>query len=252
MVGRVDEGRARIAEALRRAERLAHVPSEVLALFFKMLMTRGYDDHEETKLVSGRCLDLSIANGFPYYVPAAMIVSGSTQAAVGDAAAGLESIEQGMALMDFAGARLGRPLYLAYRAMACEATGDVDAGLRHVEDGLACAEQTGERAGVPELLCARGDLHAQLGDGEAAEESFRRAVDVAKETQASRKRLAIDRPSLATVDLTRRRRIRPSRPPPAPSADAARDRTPTRQRGERAPGDGRLSAPPAESGESGL
>lgn len=113
----------------------------------------------EATSVAGECMQLCLENGFPYYIPAAMIISGSIEVRRGNAPAGIDSIEQGVALFRGVGAELAVPHYLALLGEARGETGNIDDGLQSVREGLTMVERTGEVFGEPELCLAEGHLH---------------------------------------------------------------------------------------------
>lgn len=183
-VGRIDEARERSEQADSLARELDHVPSLALAHFYSMLVYHGLGEWDAAARVAAECLQLSLENGFPYYIPAAMIISGSTRVRQGDAAAGLDSIEQGVALFRGVGAELGVPHYLALLGEARGEAGDIGGGLACVQEGLEMVERTGEVSGEAELYFAEGHLRSLRHDGDAAEReriemSFRNGVDSA-------------------------------------------------------------------------
>ena len=187
--GRLDEARRRFEQARERAREIGHAPSELLALYYTMIVNLGIDEYDEAHRASAHCLELSMTCGFPFYIPPAMIVSGATQVRRGQPTEGLTAIEQAVALLDGAGARLGKPLFLSLWAGASGAAGDLAGGLQRVREGLHLSKETGERPGEPELHCAHGDLLLAAGETQEAEHleaeaCYQRGVDAAREMRA--------------------------------------------------------------------
>lgn len=191
-VGRIDDARRRSEEAAALARDLDHVPSLALAHFYSMLVYHGLGEWDTAAGIAAECLELSLENGLPYYIPASMIISGSTLVRKGDAAAGLDSIEQGVALFRGVGAELGVPHYLALLGEARGETGDIDGGLACVREGLEMVERTREVSGEAELYFAEGHVlslrhgTARADDeaGAAIETSFQKGVDSAARWRA--------------------------------------------------------------------
>lgn len=180
-VGRIDDARSRSTQATSLARDLDHVPSVALAHFYSMVVYHGLGESDEASRIAAECLQLSMENGFPYYIPAAMIISGSTEVRRGNASAGLDSIEQGVALFRGVGARLGVPHYLALLGEARGEAGDVNGGLDCVREGLEMVEQTGEVSGEAELYFAEGHLRALHDEPEEdLATSFRNGVESAR------------------------------------------------------------------------
>jgi predicted ATPase len=92
------------------------------------------------------------------------------------------------------------PHYLALLANACEIAGQVEEALTLLDDALRIVERTGERWFAAELNRHKGQLLSQQGQSEAAEELYRKALNIAQEQEAKMWELR------ATVSLARLRR----------------------------------------------
>lgn len=156
--GRLEEAQEAAAAARARARKLGHIPSIILADFYTMMFHSGCRDLDATEAAATACLELSMAHGFPFYIPITFVISGSTKARQGNPEEGIPLLEQGIALLDSVGARLGLPLYLALRAEARGLAGDFDAGLADVAHGFEVAHETEEYPGRVELHYVKGKL----------------------------------------------------------------------------------------------
>lgn len=129
----------------------------------------------------------SVREGFPYYVARAMVLRGWALAEQGQTETGMADIRQGLAGFDTMGARLWVPCCLGLQAEACGRAGDLDQALRLVSEALETAGRTGERQYEAELHRLRGEFLQQqsLSNRAAAEESFHRAIVVARHQGAA-------------------------------------------------------------------
>jgi tetratricopeptide (TPR) repeat protein len=107
---------------------------------------------------------------------------GAALAAMGRVTEGIEQLEHSLAVQQSIGSGLVRTAFLALLAEMLASAGRVEDGLRAVDEGFAYAEASLEGGYLAELHRARGELLA--GDSGAAEESLRRAREVAGEQRA--------------------------------------------------------------------
>jgi tetratricopeptide (TPR) repeat protein len=185
--GSLDEARRWSREAAALAGRHGHVPSEVLSWFYAMMLYQLLQDVDEAEAAAASCLALSNEHGFPFYIPAALVVSGWALARRGRAQEGAQQAAGGVALLKAAGAANGQPLWHSILAEAHTAAGNIEPALEAVAEGLAIVEATGEIASESalhwvegDLVLARGAETEGLGLEERAERCFRRGIDVAR------------------------------------------------------------------------
>jgi predicted ATPase len=127
--------------------------------------------------------------GLPFYQPLATIWRGWAVAALGDTAAGLVAIHEGLAAARATGMEILRPQILAMLAEIQGAAGQVEEGLAATAEGLALARSRGERGFASELYRLRGELSmAQAGRDPAwraeAVSCFEQAVAIARRQAA--------------------------------------------------------------------
>jgi len=76
------------------------------------------------------------------------------------------------------------PHHITRLAAACELTGQIDEALALSDEALQLVERTGERWFEAELHRHKGQLLLRQGHAEAAEELYRKALNIAEEQEA--------------------------------------------------------------------
>ena len=111
---------------------------------------------------------------------------GCALAEQGNEAEGLNEMHRGLAAYRASGARLGLPDQLARFAEVYSRTGQIQEGLNSLTEALALIEKTGARRCLAELQRLKGVLTLQSSGGleHEAEDSFRRAISIARGQQA--------------------------------------------------------------------
>jgi hypothetical protein len=124
-------------------------------------------------------------HGFPFWRGAALGLRGRGLAGLGRHAEGLELLRSALEMTRAASSGAPTTYFLRNIAEAHRAIGDVDGALAAIAEGLATRERDGERSGEPEFHRMRAEiLAADPSAGSAAEESFRCALEVAREQGA--------------------------------------------------------------------
>jgi DNA-binding SARP family transcriptional activator/predicted ATPase len=183
------------------AAALAHPFSRAIALAYDIMLHQFLGDADAVAGSAGVLLDLSRKHGFPYYAAWGTILEGWALAERGDAARGLMQMREGLAAMRVTGAEARRPYYLSLLAEQCLKTGEGADGRALLEEALTFAEATGAHFKTAELHRLLGELQLTRAtngrDERGAEDSFRRALDVARRQEARLLELQ------ATVSLSR-------------------------------------------------
>ena len=109
---------------------------------------------------------------------------GAALAALGRTTEGIDQLKDSLAVQQAIGSGLVRTAFLALLAEMLAVVGRVDEGFRAVDEGFVHAETTLEGGYLAELHRTRGDLLVASGNLSGAEDSFRRAIEVAREQQA--------------------------------------------------------------------
>ena len=169
--------------ALRSAEEAGHPQTLCYALAMAAMM-HGILALEEQELetVVERLWAIIEERGFWHMAGQASCARGWVQAQRGDTEAALAAMREGLDSMESAGCRLMYPFILALMASLYGRRAEVREGLKVVRLGLKTVEETGEKWIEPELHRIEGLLLAQdaRGDPNEAEESFKRAVEIAQ------------------------------------------------------------------------
>jgi tetratricopeptide (TPR) repeat protein len=87
------------------------------------------------------------------------------------------------------------PYHIALLAAACEIAGQVEEALTLLDEALQTIERTGERWFAAEIYRQKGQLLHRQGHSEAAEELYRKALNIAREQQAKLWELRVARAS---------------------------------------------------------
>src|SRR5207248_3633694 len=93
-----------------------------------------------------------------------IIELGWAEAELGNAQAGIEQIQRGLALHESMGSKLRSPYFLGLLADQLGKGGRIDEGLATVAKAIALAEHTGERYSLAELYRIKGELLMQASE----------------------------------------------------------------------------------------
>ncbi len=130
-------------------------------------------------------LEQAERHALPTFHGVAVCAKGRVLFMRGHPAAGVAALRTGLAQFEATGYRSFQTPVRGYFAEALTAAGNVDEGLAEVEAALRFAEQTDYMHYIPQLLCVHGRLIAlRQPDDTAAEQIFRRAIDLARGQQA--------------------------------------------------------------------
>jgi tetratricopeptide (TPR) repeat protein len=180
-LGYADQSLKRLREALALARSIKQPMTLVFALIIaeNIHLLRG--ELEEAVAVGDEaialCREYSLAQEMEWarcYQGLAFAHLGRTEEAVAQLADSLASMERMKA-------GLQRATYLGLLAEALLKDGRYDDGLRAIDDAFAASEKTLERCDVAELHRVRGELLTRVDKVGEAEQSFRAALDVARE-----------------------------------------------------------------------
>ena len=93
-------------------------------------------------------------------------------------------MRRGLAAYRATGAEAFVPYQIALLAKACEIAGQIEEAADLLDDALQIIERTGERWLEAELHRHKGQLLLRQGRSEAAEELYRKALEIAKQQKA--------------------------------------------------------------------
>jgi class 3 adenylate cyclase/predicted ATPase len=184
LLGHIDQGRARVDEALSEARGLDHpftvafVLSKVCAVEAAAGLPHDAGRHAE-ELVA-----LSNEHGFPLWLGLGLLQHGRSLTALGQAQDGLAVLARGLSVLRAAGAVVHTPRALCFLAEAHAKVGHVQEGQNCLVEAAQLIETTQERSGEVELHRLRGDMMNARGDQAAAEQNYHRALAVADRQSA--------------------------------------------------------------------
>ncbi len=172
--------------ALQLAEEVDHPFSSCYGLFCAAWLYYLRGEFHLVDQQAQACLNLSTAQGFPYWSAWASILGGAAEAARGLNQSALEKIGQGIAIHRMVGAGLGEPFYHIVLANALVQAGQIEKALDTVEQAIEVVERTGERCFAAELGRMKGELRLALNgqDDPVAEAEFLAARELAREQGA--------------------------------------------------------------------
>jgi adenylate cyclase len=185
-LGYPDQARERIRESLSLARRLGHPFTLAWALSFAAVISQHRRELDACAVQADEVLALSNDHGFALWQAAGTIIRGCCAAAQPTGlATGIEQMIEGLAAWQATGAEAFRSYYLSLLADGLRRAGDIDLGLTVIEEAQGAITRSGERWWEADLLRIRGELietreRAGPAGSESSEESFARAIDLAR------------------------------------------------------------------------
>lgn len=215
LMGEADSSRRVLEQAERLAEQGGHSGTRGLALWFRSSLAQLDDDFATTRRCADRLHALADEADMPIWRQIAAVVRALASLMEGDPSAlevGLQSMgetEGGSSVM------IARAYLLGQLALAYGRRGEAAHGIALVDMALARIAMNAARVSEADLLRIRGELLEADGHGEQAEETYRRAIDVARAQGArafelraatARLRLLQARAKVATAEIKSARR----------------------------------------------
>ena len=135
---------------------------------------------------AGVALALCQEHGFPFYIPASMIVQGWARVEKGEVEEGITQMRDGFTVWEGAGSEFLRPYYLMLLAEAYRKTGNAEEGLLVVAEALTCVQRTQGRQHEAELYRLKGELLLQQSRDNHLEAGtcFHKAIEIAQKQEA--------------------------------------------------------------------
>ncbi len=172
-------------DAVERARASGCLNTIALALWQRLafdMMRRVCDDHVVS---NGEALcDIAVKYDLRQWRTFGAFVRGWTRCRLGDPADGIESMRRGIELCREQGIRNFSPLLSILLAEALIKADDAALALAAIDDAIAEIESTGCRWSEAEAHRVRGDILLKQRAPDAAETSFRRALEIAQAQQA--------------------------------------------------------------------
>jgi class 3 adenylate cyclase/predicted ATPase len=169
---------------LARARALAHPPSLAVNLAVSARLLSLVGDNAVLDERVNQLIAVTTEQGFPYWGAQGAIYRGWVKVNNGDLTEGISLLRSGSAAYRATGAEAWTPHYLALLARACEFGGQIEEAFSLLDDALRVVERTGERWFSAELYRHKGQLVLQQGHSEAAEGSYRTALNIAQQQGA--------------------------------------------------------------------
>jgi len=178
-LGRIDQGRSRISQALSAARQLGHVNSLAYVLVFVCLIEWLTSSPQDLKRHGEDLMALSEEHGLQW-LGWGMAYCGASMTTLGQAQKGHDLITKALSTIRGMGYILGTPLVLCFLGEAHSKLGRPLDGLDCLAEAAQIIEMTDERYDEAELHRLRGDLLNATSDRAAAEENYHRALTVAR------------------------------------------------------------------------
>jgi predicted ATPase len=186
-LGYVDQAAAVAAEAMNRAEALAHP----FTLAYTICHARGMMDvfrrcPEDMQSYANIVISICTEHDFPFWTAGGRILEGWAIACQGKRDEGIQKLDEGLTAWRKTGARLWLPIFLTLKAEAHAKVGRSDTALKVIEEALAISDDTGERWAVAEVLRIKAGVLCASGRASTneVEKLLVRSLEIAEHQQA--------------------------------------------------------------------
>jgi predicted ATPase len=183
-LGYLDQGRARLNEALEDARRRGHAYTLAFVLSYVAWTESAIRLPHEAQRHADEALALSTVQSFPILVAQGIVFRGWVLTSLGQAQEGLALLTQGLSMYRATDAVIFTPSMLTRVAEAYARLGQPVEGLNCLAEAAQIIESTNERIWEADVYRVRGDLLNATGDQAAAEQSYRQALGVARRQSA--------------------------------------------------------------------
>jgi predicted ATPase len=183
-LGFPDQASARSNAAIAEARRLAHLPSLAVSLANGITALSLAGDNTALDAWVDQVVAVTTEQGFPVWRAQGTIFRGWFKAKNGDVTEGISLLREGLRAYRATGAVAWTPHFFALLAGACEIAGQIENASALFDDALQTVERTGEHWFAAELNRHKGQLLLRLGQSEAAEVLYCKALSIAKEQGA--------------------------------------------------------------------
>jgi predicted ATPase len=173
-------------EALAAVRQTSHSYSTAFALAWHALILLLRGDYDGAQEQVELCLPMSLEQRFPFVSSCSRIFLGWALANRGDIHEGVTEIESGLAEYRAIGGEAFKPTWICVMANISGRLGRPEEGINALDKAFALVGETKERWWEAELHRSRGQLLLLAQDAKAAEaeQSFRKAIQVAQSQQA--------------------------------------------------------------------
>lgn len=182
-LGHLDQARLRLKEALSEAGRLGQ-PQAMADVLSIAAWIDGAIASPDLPARVDHLMGHLTEHGFQLHLAGATLLRGWSLSMRGASEEGLAQIMQGLAAARDIGAVRNVPGGLIMLARAYATLGQLDRGLKCLNEAEHIVAATGQRMSEAQLHQMRGELLDDGGDQAMAEQSFRRAIEVAQAQRA--------------------------------------------------------------------
>jgi predicted ATPase len=205
LLGYPDQALATSHTALTLAQGLSHSFSVAFALIFAAGIHQFRGEGHTAQELAEKAIVLCREQEFPVWLAFGLIARGWALAGQGQEEEGIARMRQGLTAWEATGAEASRPFALALLAEARGRVGQAEEGLNLLTEALAIAHGNEERYFEAELYRLYGELSLRSGEAETGrtgdktirsdspiprfpvsspEESFQKAIEIARKQQA--------------------------------------------------------------------
>ena len=196
-LGRPDHARVHARYGLSLAEKSGQPFDRASALFKSAFLELLCGDAAAAADLASRAATVCADDHIPFFLPYCRFLRGAALVQHGHVSEGLAEMLQSLSEQRAASGSFFCDVILAHVATACGRAGRWDEGLRHVDEGIELTETKLERLYAAELWRVKGELlfeRAETSPGrkraaasrmvDAAEQCFRRALEIARKQEA--------------------------------------------------------------------
>ncbi|MCA6121352.1 AAA family ATPase [Bradyrhizobium sp. WSM 1704] len=176
--GRIDIARDRMSRAMDLADKSGDPYALAMALHFKGNLNLCLKAPRQAEDDANQLFLLSEKHGLSYASDLARVMLGRATAELGDAAEGVELINQALVGFANAGAKVAITYFLTLLSQAQALAGDTELALRTAESALAANPR--ELIWRAYTLTWRGELKLRNGQTAGAEDDFRNAIEMSR------------------------------------------------------------------------
>ena len=184
-LGRPDRGLAQANEAVALAQRLSHAHTSAVAMSMAAATHQLRREPGPARERAEAAVALSTEHVLPMWRSWGTVLRGWARCEAGDGDDAIEELRSGISAWRSLGSELAAPWFLTLLAEALDRHGRVDEGLATVDEALSLTARTHDRWYEPESHRVHGLLLAREKRLPEAEAALRRAVELAREREAT-------------------------------------------------------------------
>jgi predicted ATPase len=183
-LGYLDQGAARLKQALSEAHQIAGAFSWAVALTQTWCGEWEQSSAEALLRRADQLLAITTEHGFTLYSSLGTIFRGWCLSALGEIEEGIALLNSGLAKHHASGAALYTPFAITLLADAYGRVALPQEGMQRLEEAARLVEMTNERWAEAEMHRIRGTLFVAANDTEAAQASYHQALKIARRQSA--------------------------------------------------------------------